>query len=114
MKILFAFFAFFTLSQSAFSMTNQQITRLILNDPGFIESVEMNIKNTFRRPESVRMQFVSVGAQMNRAPYFQARFDYQLEAERVQFGVCTYIMQGILKSSNSVAFDKIVHEDCGE
>ena len=103
-----------TFSKVGFSMTNQQLTALVLSNNSFLQSVEMSIKNTFRRPEAVKMQLVSAGIQMNKAPYFSARFEYEIEAERIPFGVCSYTIEGILKSNTSVAFNKLVHQDCGE
>jgi hypothetical protein len=113
MKIALTFFAIVVMTQSAFSMTKKELTTKVISDSIFLQSVETNIKQTFRSPEAVKLKFVSVGAQMNREPYFLANFQYDIEAERTEMGLCSYTVQGKINGA-SLIFEKIVQEDCGE
>jgi hypothetical protein len=102
------------LTQSAFAMSNQELTSRVISDPQFIQSVESNIMGTFTKPAAVTLKFDSVGAAMSKAPYFYAGFEYWVKAGSVQFGLCSFTVLGELQPDSSLTFVKVVHEDCGE
>lgn len=114
MNCLMTLCATMLVSQAAFSMTAEELTGKVLSNKSFVQATQNSIKKTFRQPETVKMEFVAAGAYMNRAPNFNVRFHYNIEAGRTSFGTCAYTMQGKLKADSSVEFVKLTRDECWE
>ena len=114
MKNKLLFLSVMILAQSAFSMTNTELTGKVISDKTFIQAVETSIKGIFNQPSQVVLKFSSAGAKMNRAPYFYADFKYAVKAGSVGMGLCSFTVLGVVQNDTSLLFKKIAHEDCGE
>lgn len=102
------------IAQSAFSMTNTELTGKMLSDKTFIQSVETSIKNIFRYPQDVKMNFISAGVVAQKSQKFLAEFQYHVKAKNVTMGNCSFTFLGQIQPDSTLKFEKMHKEDCGE